>query len=119
MSDTPRTDAEMWAALDGRNGWSVVDADFARQLERELEETERLYSELSTALVGDKLLPPLAEVARLQRELAGARKDAQRLEWLMNGGIDRLPYRDHGAGPEFDLSRAAIDAAMRTTAPRP
>ncbi len=34
MSDTPRTDGETWRELE--SGVDVVDVDFARQLEREL-----------------------------------------------------------------------------------
>ncbi len=94
MADTPRTDAVYQEATKlGPGGWAIIPP-------------------------GAGLCDPWELARQLERELAEARKDAQRLEWLMNGGIDRLPYRDHGAGPEFDLSRAAIDAAMRTTAPR-
>ena len=37
--------------------------------------------------------------------------DAERYRWLRDGGFARLPYDDHGMGPEFDFSDAAIDAA--------
>jgi hypothetical protein len=40
MSDTPRTDAEI--GLCDHRKYSVVSANFARQLERELAETKRL-----------------------------------------------------------------------------
>lgn len=40
-------------------------------------------------------------------------QDAERYRWLERGGLLGLPYDDHGIGPEYDLSRGAIDAAMR------
>jgi hypothetical protein len=39
VSDTPRTDAEVRAVLSNGMGPHIVDADFARQLERELNAT--------------------------------------------------------------------------------
>ena len=43
MSETPRTDAKIWRGAIGTTGdncahYAVVDADFARELERELKE---------------------------------------------------------------------------------
>ena len=43
----------------------------------------------------------------LERELVGARKDAERYRWLRKGGIDHLL---HGRLEELD---AAVDAAMK------
>jgi hypothetical protein len=40
-SDTPRTDQELWVAHDGYSSVGVVEADFARQLERELAEARK------------------------------------------------------------------------------
>jgi hypothetical protein len=46
-------------------------------------------------------------------EIEGLRADADRWRWLVGGGIYDLPYKDHGSGPEFDLSPEAVDAAMQ------
>jgi len=57
-----------------------------------------------------------AEFARdLERQLAEAKKDTERLDWLFDGqGIYGLPYDDHGAGPDYgEVTRQAIDNAMK------
>lgn len=47
MSDTPRTDAEVVEDDNGLSGYvDVVDADFARQLERELAEANSIIRKL-------------------------------------------------------------------------
>ena len=74
MSNTPRTDVAQHNMGSIVEPHYVVDADFARQLER---------------------------------ELVGARKDAERYRWLRKGGIDHLL---HGRLQELDDN---IDAAMK------
>ncbi len=110
MSDTPRTDAQLVRNCDDCCMASCVDADFARQLERELEETERLYAELSEALVGDKMLPPIAEVARLQRELAEARKYAERYKGAYEAAIAFVD--SHAADPDITPKMCETYAAL-------
>ena len=51
MSDAPRTDAEEWDAAWGN---MVVDADFARTLERDLAEKDAKIAELEKALESEK-----------------------------------------------------------------
>lgn len=47
MSDTPRTDAEVLTDENGLSGFAdVVDAEFARQLERELNEANSIIRKL-------------------------------------------------------------------------
>ncbi len=48
MSDTPRTDGEMWRELE--SGIDVVEVDFARQLERELNAALRIIAQLEADL---------------------------------------------------------------------
>lgn len=45
-------------------------------------------------------------------KLSHAEADRVRLDWIEDNSYS-LPYKDHGAGPELDLSRPAIDALMR------
>lgn len=45
-------------------------------------------------------------------KLAQAEADRARLDWIEDNSY-ALPYKDHGAGPELDLSRPAIDALMK------
>jgi len=56
-----------------------------------------------------------AKCAQQAKEIERLRADAARYQWLRDGGIYILPYEDHGAGPEFDLSDSSIDAAMKET----
>lgn len=53
----------------------------------------------------------LDQVARLKAERDALLADAERYRWLRDGGIALLPYNDHGMGPEFNLTDAALDAA--------
>jgi hypothetical protein len=57
-TDTPRTDEQIWTAFHHHEMCDVVDKDFARQLERELNE---LWSRF------DKQMEAEAEVERLKR----------------------------------------------------
>jgi len=59
-----------------------------------------------------RVLKVIAEAPPVPQADDKTLRDAERYRWLRDGGIWRLPYDDHGAGPEFDLSEAAIDAAM-------
>ena len=52
------------------------------------------------------------KLAHAEAENARLRVDAGRLDWLEDNSY-ALPYKDHGAGPELDLSRPAIDALMK------
>jgi len=47
------------------------------------------------------------------KEISLLKTDALRWRWLFGGGLYDLPYKDHGNGPEFDLSPEAVDAAMQ------
>lgn len=64
MSDTPRTDRAQFAAIPdaGRGSRFVVEADFSRQLESELDEANRDKSELQSALrvIVDSLAPSMS-----------------------------------------------------------
>ena len=57
-TDTPRTDAEIWNVVYHYKNEIVVDADFSRELERELAEAnarvDRLRSELKSCIEGNK-----------------------------------------------------------------
>jgi hypothetical protein len=89
MSDTPRTDEEEWSAENYRysefypDGDKVVDASFARQLER---------------------------------ELAEAKTDSLRLDWLTARQDVRIIEKDESLGTwtasEILESRKSIDEAM-------
>ncbi len=48
-----------------------------------------------------------------QAEPSDEEKDAARYRWIRDGGFYSLPYKDHGMGPEFNLSDEVVDAAMR------
>lgn len=50
--------------------------------------------------------------AAVVRVGAAQSQDAKRYRFIRDN-IYRLPYDDHGAGPEFDLSEEAIDSAMQ------
>ncbi len=55
MSDTPRTDDALWTIQPeydhcGNDPEDVVDADFARQLERELKESKDEWGEIADSL---------------------------------------------------------------------
>jgi len=49
----------------------------------------------------------------LRAELETLKADKTRLDWLMNGGLYQLPNDNHGMGDEYELSREAIDSAMK------
>ena len=70
-TETPRTDAEIWDVVYHHKNEIVVDADFARELERELNE---LWSRL------DKQIEAEAEVERLRGQLQQAIDIAEGLE---------------------------------------
>ena len=94
MSDTPRTDAEEWITRveedDPELGLKVedvrvVDADFARELERELAaakaELSKKFEELAAAwMVKDDLLAELAKV-RQQRDEAKDTAATHKRNW--------------------------------------
>lgn len=61
-------------------------------------------------------MPSQTELMQLRHAVEKLTQDAERYRWLERGGLWELPYDDHGAGPEYDLSRAAVDAAMRPNA---
>lgn len=73
VSDTPRTDAEAFWPHDSR--YKVCDADFTRQLERELN--------AANAIIRQQQL--------LDEENLRLEEDSQRLNWLLNRG---LAWRD-------------------------
>ena len=63
MSDTPRTDAEAFLPHDSK--YRVCDADFARQLERELNAANERIKRLEE--VGDELLRDNDDMANINR----------------------------------------------------
>lgn len=104
-SDTPRTDA-LLSGIDSFGRIPTMEDRFqrmcrhARHLEREV-----------TAMT--------AANADLTAQLAAARRDAERLDWidtLSSSGLDHIGYGDyryyvHGKG--YPLVREVIDAAMK------
>ena len=77
-------------------------------------EIESLKAE-NAKLLSDVTRPESLDVGLMRAEIGRLSKDAERYQWLRDGGIYILPYEDHGAGPEFDLSDSSIDAAMKET----
>lgn len=67
MTDTPRTDSEMW--WDVETGNDVVNVDFARQLEREL---------IAAQVENAKLKLALHEALLLARELMSMSLEGER-----------------------------------------
>jgi len=63
VSDTPRTDAEAFLPHDSK--YRVCDADFARQLERELNAANDRIKRLEE--VGDELLRDNEDMANINR----------------------------------------------------
>jgi len=63
VSDTPRTDAEAFLPHDSK--YRVCDADFARQLERELNAANERIKRLEE--VGDELLRDNDDMANINR----------------------------------------------------
>ncbi len=124
MSDTPKTDArveERYGNLKALQGIEVVDADFARQLERELAAYKAKMPEEPAWWWDTNCIPRLAVVhktdydalakrcARLTVELEAARKDAERYRWLRIGDNPQVDLMDKHYGVELD---EAIDAAI-------
>ena len=97
-TDTPRTDAEIWDVVYHHKNEIVVDADFARELERELNE---LWSRF------DKQMEAEAEVERLKEMvMEAARKGDELLE----------PYRLRAEKAETLLKQIhAFVEALNTT----
>jgi serine phosphatase RsbU (regulator of sigma subunit) len=148
VRETPRTDAALLRYTGGelvtflpRGLRATVDADFARELEREVralgaaarteyeraEEAERLYREQ----VGDLELLSI-QIGQLKESLASAeaslkaaQQDAERLNWLENEVVREQEYlsveRSQRTGPvpnslfrrNVPITRASIDAAMK------
>lgn len=82
MSDTPRTDEQpsikmgdgrVGLALDRMRKWVLI--DFARQLEREIAGFCRVIGE-------DNPVSAMVELKTMRRELAEAKKDTARLNWI-------------------------------------
>lgn len=70
MSDTPRTDGEILMAQTGDN---MVPPDFARQLERELNQLRKIVSEIATAIGNGSVVSEQASIEFMQeipKELA-------------------------------------------------
>lgn len=72
MSDTPRTDAAAFSPGTGNQWEELVDADFARQLERELNAEQSRVSSIGAQLIGLE-----EKIDAVTRELAEARRDAE------------------------------------------
>lgn len=98
-SDTPRTDALV------DEGGMPYDADFARQLEREL------------AAAKAELVRNADELAAAIKQRDEAQRDAQRYRWLKSKGCDWITIYRHPGGDEFFDGKAdermdeRIDAA--------
>ena len=121
MSDTPRTDAEESHGFDEHGGDQVlVSADFARQLERELNEAKRdanncrqiisTYCDEVDALTKDR--------NHWKQRAEKAEADSKRLDWLEKNNI-RI-NKPEGIYPwsisisaSGECIRQAIDAAMK------
>ena len=71
MNDTPKTEEKMFCVAD--DGLFVVDADFARELERENNELRRLNAELEKRLTTDEW-DDYNSIKHLQRENAEMRE---------------------------------------------
>ena len=126
MSDTPRTDAEA-GFLDEGEYWRshetgfYVDADFARELERENTSLRCLAIEQQKAI---KRLLCTMKAARhvegqLKDENATLRKDKERLDWLeeCHAWPDYIDAEWHCKGQVFSSLRDAIDAARKEDKP--
>lgn len=104
MIETSRVNANIGVQHQDAPEW--VDADFARQLERELREA------LSIAESMTKACDSYAEEnQRLSDELAEARKDAERYRWLRADTRGDV-YNGYSIPEELD---AAIDAAINAS----
>jgi len=139
-SPTPRTEEQLLTGLDYRRDGTVVDADFARQLERELTEARAEVERLKNGIVevegqtSATLLKMQERNATLRAQLAALEADKARLDWLdanmtrficysepeSNGDWYRLEYwqrelmrKSHEAVAGPDL-RSTIDNAMKT-----
>jgi hypothetical protein len=77
MSDTPRTDAEAFLPHDSK--YRVCDADFARQLERELTTAQDRIKRLEEA--GDALCEN-CNPSRWDSPAAAARKLTEQSNWI-------------------------------------
>ena len=109
MSDTPKTDAKaQFFGFNPDEGEEFVQADFARELERE---NDRLKDTLKTGEMPDPVWSKddlcfmyrkaLEERDELAEKNVALRADKERLDWL----------EKHGA--TYICSRAAIDAARK------
>jgi hypothetical protein len=115
MSTTPRTDAEEYNPLD--SGW-VVDATFARQLEREL---SAAHEEIARADYATRRAVERAERAEAERD--ALRLDAERYRWLrandfnaddcLIDAINAACEKRRGAILTNAEKDAAIDAALK------
>jgi len=120
MSKTPKTDA-IYNSIGGdeicvESDWGKF-VEHARQLERKLNEANEKLKQAHRDF-GYELRDPAGtiwdECKRLQEELNEARKDAARLDWLLeNTAGGQYPYIISGNGGEiYHGTRKAIDKAM-------
>ena len=113
MSETPKTDSKaQFFGFNPDEGEEFVQADFARELEREnvalrkeVEEQARLNGKGA-----ERELALRAKVEMLERGNAALRADKERLDWLQNA-----TYWPHP--PLGEDIRASIDAAARKEQP--
>lgn len=103
QAGTPLTDAETFEAEYGVNEWrEVVLADFARNLERQLAEAKRTIhscyymadelAEARSTIEGLRNPPSYRKmdmsdadyIHALEQQLAEARKDSERLDWVLS-----------------------------------
>lgn len=101
MNDTPKTEEKMFCVAD--DGLFVVDADFARELERENNELRRLNAELEKRLTTDEW-DDYNSIKHLQRENAELKHSGSLLQ---ENYI--LLLRDLG---EYRVENAALRAKL-------
>lgn len=120
MSDTPRTDNSV---LD--TDWlgtrvELVNADFARKLERENQQLKQTVLATLSQRGQKELIVAWDRVKELERENAGLRKDKERLDWLETNGREQIYGPTWRIAWQFgqDVSlRAVIDAARKEAQP--
>jgi len=116
-SDTPRTDKAENAGCWANDSDLYVEANFARQLERELTAAQARVAELDSKLVGMERAHEgaMSTVRGLERQNEELEKDKARLDWL-EANAHTITCMENVAGNITDYFidplRAAIDAAM-------
>ena len=124
MINTPRTDLEE-ANQTQRYGCKMVKSDFARQLELELNEANKILTEWRTLCLWGGTPEIIHSFIKGQQEriyacqligeeLVEAEKDSARLDWLADpkNTVGNVVLPSEYIMDNLDSMRAAIDAAM-------